>query len=45
VRLRPDVQHNKIKAWMSIAVDGNQTRAVLAYAAHREHQVVSLQVQ
>jgi DNA-binding Lrp family transcriptional regulator len=30
VRLRPDVQHNEIKAWMSIAVDGNQTRTVIA---------------
>jgi DNA-binding Lrp family transcriptional regulator len=30
VRLRPDVQHNEIKAWMSIAVEGNQTRAVVA---------------
>ncbi len=30
VRLRPDVQHNAIMAWMSIAVDGNQTRAVIA---------------
>ena len=30
VRLRPDVQHNQIIAWMSIAVDGNQTRAVIA---------------
>jgi DNA-binding Lrp family transcriptional regulator len=30
VRLRPDVQHNSILAWMSIAVDGNQTRAVIA---------------
>ena len=30
VRLRPDVQRNEIKAWMSIAVDGNQTRAVIA---------------
>jgi DNA-binding Lrp family transcriptional regulator len=30
VRLRPDVQHNTIKAWMSIAVDGNQTRTVIA---------------
>ena len=29
VRLRPDVQHNTIKAWMSIAVYGNQTRAVI----------------
>jgi len=30
VRLRPDVQHQEIKAWMSIAVEGNQTRAVIA---------------
>jgi len=30
VRLAPDVKHNDIKAWMSIAVDGNQTRAVIA---------------
>ena len=30
VRLRPDVQRNEIKAWMSIAVDGNQMRAVIA---------------
>ncbi len=30
VRLRPDVQHSAIRAWMSIAVDGNQTRAVIA---------------
>ncbi len=30
VRVRPDVQHNTIKAWMSIAVDGNQSRAVVA---------------
>lgn len=30
VRLRPDVQYNAIKAWMSIAVDGNQTRTVVA---------------
>ena len=30
VRLRPDVQHNQIIAWMSIAVDGNQTRTVIA---------------
>lgn len=30
VRLRPDVQHNAIKAWMSIAVEGNQTRTVIA---------------
>ena len=30
VRVRPDVQTNEIKAWMSIAVDGNQSRAVIA---------------
>jgi DNA-binding Lrp family transcriptional regulator len=30
VRVRPDVQRNEIKAWMSIAVEGNQSRAVIA---------------
>lgn len=30
VRLRPDVPRNEITAWMSIAVDGNQTRSVIA---------------
>ncbi len=30
VRVRPDQQRDEIKAWMSIAVDGNQTRAVIA---------------
>lgn len=30
VRVRPDVQPGGIKAWMSIAVDGNQTRTVIA---------------
>ena len=30
VRLRPDVQQSDIKAWMSIAVEGNQTRTVIA---------------
>jgi DNA-binding Lrp family transcriptional regulator len=30
VRVRPDVQRNDIKAWMSIAVEGNQTRTVIA---------------
>lgn len=29
VRLRPDVQRSEIKAWMSIAVEGNQTRSVI----------------
>lgn len=30
VRLRPDAQPNEINAWMSIAVEGNETRAVIA---------------
>lgn len=30
VRLRPDVQQDQINAWMSIAVEGNQTRRVIA---------------
>ena len=30
LRVRPDVQQNVIQAWMSIAVEGNQTRAVIA---------------
>ncbi|MEO5660629.1 MAG: Lrp/AsnC family transcriptional regulator [Polaromonas sp.] len=30
VRLRPDLKQSEIKAWMSIAVEGNQTRAVIA---------------
>jgi len=30
VRVRPDVLQNVIKAWMSIAVEGNQTRVVIA---------------
>jgi DNA-binding Lrp family transcriptional regulator len=30
VRLRPDARPDEIKAWMSIAVEGNQTRAVIA---------------
>ena len=30
LRLRPDVQPNDIRAWMSIAVEGNTTRAVIA---------------
>ena len=29
VRLRPDSQPNQITAWMSITVEGNQTRAVI----------------
>ncbi len=30
VRLRPDAEPNDISAWMSVAVEGNQTRAVIA---------------
>lgn len=30
VRLRPDAQPQEISAWMSIAVEGNSTRAVIA---------------
>ncbi len=30
VRLRPDAQPNEIKAWMGIAVEGNETRKVIA---------------
>lgn len=30
VRLRPEVEHNEISAWMSIAVEGNQTRSVIS---------------
>lgn len=30
VLLRPDTQTERITAWMSIAVEGNQTRAVIA---------------
>jgi|SRR5438105_7647746 len=31
VRLRPDSQPNQIKAWMSIAVEGNEARKVIAH--------------
>ena len=30
VRLRPDAHPNEIHAWMSVAVEGNETRAVIA---------------
>ncbi len=30
VRLRPDAEPNQIRAWMSVLVEGNQTRAVVA---------------
>ena len=30
VRLRPDAQPNEIRAWMGIAVEGNETRTVIA---------------
>jgi DNA-binding Lrp family transcriptional regulator len=29
VRLRPDAQPNQISAWMSVAVEGNETRSVI----------------
>ena len=29
VRLRPDAQPNEITAWMGVAVEGNETRAVI----------------
>jgi DNA-binding Lrp family transcriptional regulator len=31
VRLRPDAQPDEIRAWMSITVEGNQTREVIAH--------------
>ena len=31
VRLRPDTEADRIVAWMSIGVDGNQTREVIAH--------------
>jgi len=30
VRLRPDAEPDRIRAWMGVLVDGNQTRAVMA---------------
>jgi DNA-binding Lrp family transcriptional regulator len=30
VRLRPDAKTDEISAWMSVAVEGNQTRSVIA---------------
>jgi len=30
VRLRPDVEPHTIRAWMGIAVEGNEARAVIA---------------
>jgi DNA-binding Lrp family transcriptional regulator len=30
VRLRPDAKPNEISAWMSVAVEGNTTRSVIA---------------
>ena len=31
VRLRPDAEPEKIRAWMQVRIDGNQTRAVIAH--------------
>ena len=30
VRLRPDAEPDRIRAWMGVVVEGNQTRAVIA---------------
>jgi len=30
LRLRPDAQPSEIRAWMSVAVEGNETRSVIA---------------
>ena len=30
MRLRPDAQPNEIRAWMGVAVEGNETRSVIA---------------
>ena len=30
LRLRPDAEPNQIRAWMSVLIEGNQTRAVIA---------------
>ncbi|MDB5861904.1 MAG: Lrp/AsnC family transcriptional regulator [Ramlibacter sp.] len=30
VRLKPDAEPDRIRAWMGVLVDGNQTRAVIA---------------
>jgi DNA-binding Lrp family transcriptional regulator len=30
VQLKPDAEPNRIRAWMGVLVDGNQTRAVIA---------------
>lgn len=30
VKLKPDAEPNQIRAWMSVLVEGNQTRAVIA---------------
>jgi DNA-binding Lrp family transcriptional regulator len=30
VRLKPDAQPNEIRAWMSVAVEGNETRSVIS---------------
>jgi DNA-binding Lrp family transcriptional regulator len=41
VRLRPDAQPAQLRAWMSVHVEGNQTRAVIA-SLLGEPAVVSL---
>ena len=41
VQLRPDAEPNQLRAWMSVQVDGNQTRSVIA-SLLGEPAVVSL---
>ena len=41
VKLRPDAEPNQLRAWMSVLVEGNQTRAVIA-SLLGEPAVVSL---
>jgi len=41
VRLRPEAEPERIRAWMAVLVDGNQTRAVIA-SLLGEHGVAAL---
>ena len=38
LRLRPDAEPERIRAWMGVLVDGNQTRAVVAQVNFRTAQ-------
>jgi DNA-binding Lrp family transcriptional regulator len=42
IKLRPDIKPQHIRAWMSIAVEGNQTRAVVANLIMGEPGVATL---